>query len=281
MMQARLILALLVCAALPSVARAGRLRVAVVPSISVNLDAARVDALSQDLAEALRAELDIDAIGGLEVRRLLPPAGLPADCVANQVCINDVARRLGAQQLLFVVMIDTGTGGAIQVDSTWVDSVTHQSSPRPAIDIAAIASAKQRFTAAAEQLLPDAPVKPKPKTGVNLGERLSPAVPRHFALPSYLTAGATAIGLGVGIGVGLSARNKYDSCQTSANHGVECTNSRKDTIRNTALIADAGWVVAIGGAVATAVLYATSGESSHLIVEPSPGGASLTMVGSF
>src|SRR5882757_4842761 len=101
MMQARLILLLLLAAALPSVAHAGRVKVAVVPSISVNLDAARVDALSQDLAEALRTELNIDAIGGLEVRRLLPPQGLPADCVANQACINDVAKRLGAQQLLF------------------------------------------------------------------------------------------------------------------------------------------------------------------------------------
>jgi hypothetical protein len=281
MMQARLILIVLLAVALPSAAHAGRLKVAVVPSIAVNLDAARVDALSQDLAEALRTDLDLDTIGGLEVRRLLPPAGLPADCVANQACINDVAKRLGAQQLLFVVMIDTGTGGAIQVDSTWVDAVTHQSAPRPAIDIAAIASAKARFTAAAEQLLPDAPVRPKPKAGGNLGERMSPTVPHHFTLPSYLTAGATAIGIGVGIGVGLSTRNKYDACQTSANHGVECTNTRKDSIRNTALLADAGWVVGIGGAIATAVLYATSGESSHLIVEPSPSGASLTMVGRF
>jgi hypothetical protein len=281
MMQARLILAVLFAVALPGVAHAERLKVAVVPSISVNLDAARVDALSQDLAEALRTELDIDTLGGLEVRRLLPAQGLPADCVANQACINDVAKRLGAQQLLFVVMIDTGTGGAIQVDSTWVDAVSHQSSPRPAIDIAAIASAKARFTAAAEQLLPDAPVKPKPKANVGIGGRMSPTVPRHLTLPSYLTAGATAVGLGVGIGVGLSARSKYDSCQTSANHGVACTNSRKDSIRTTALVADAGWAVAIGGAVATAILYATSGESSHLIVEPSPGGASLTMVGRF
>ncbi|HET9620689.1 MAG TPA: hypothetical protein VFP84_04960 [Kofleriaceae bacterium] len=271
----------LIAAALPSAAHAGRLKVAVVPSISVNLDAARVDALSQDLAEALRAELDIDSIGGLEVRRLLPAAGLPADCVANQACINDVSKRLGAQQLLFVVMIDTGTGGAIQVDSTWVDAVTHQSAPRPAIDIAAIAGARARFTAAAEQLLPDAPVKPKPKATVGLGGRMSPPVPRHFTLPSYVTTGATVVGLGLGIGVGLSARSKFDQCETSANRGVECTNSRKDSIRNTALLADAGWVIAIGGAVATAVLYATSGESSHLIVEPAPGGATLTAIGRF
>src|SRR6185503_19035401 len=120
-------------AASPRIASAERVKVAVVPGIAVNLDAARVDALSQDLAEALRSELDIDAVGGLEVRRQLPSAGLPPDCVATPACVGDVANRLGAQQLLFVVMIDTGTGGAIQIDSTWVDPNAHKSASRPAI----------------------------------------------------------------------------------------------------------------------------------------------------
>ena len=78
---------------------ADRIKVAVVPGIAVNLDAARVDALSQDLANALQSELDVDAIGGVEVRRKLPEAGLAPDCVANQTCISDVARRLEATQL--------------------------------------------------------------------------------------------------------------------------------------------------------------------------------------
>src|SRR5262245_51962671 len=117
--------------ALPSIASANRVKVGVVPGIAVNLDAARVDALSQDLAEALSTELDVDAIGGLEVRRRLPITGLPPDCVANQACIADVAKRLDAQQLLFVVMVDTGSNGAIQVDSTWVDPAAHKSSARP------------------------------------------------------------------------------------------------------------------------------------------------------
>ena len=265
--------------ALTRIASADHVKVAVVPGIAVNLEAARVDALSQDLAEALRAELEIDAIGGLEVRRLLPAAGLPADCVANPACVADVARRLGAQQLLFVVMVDTGSGGAIQVDSTWVDPVTQASAPRPAIDILTIADARSRFAAAARQLLPDAPVRPKPKAG-NLG-RMSPAIPRHFTTPTYLAAGATAVGLGVGISLGLVARGKYRDCETLANQGTACSTSRKDAIRRTALVADAGWLVALGGTVTAAVLYATSGESSHVIVEPTPGGVAVAAVGSF
>lgn len=265
--------------ALSGIASADRVKVAVVPGIAVNLDAARVDALSQDLAEALRTELDVDAIGGLEVRRQLPPGGLPPDCVATSACIADVARRLDVQQLLFVVMIDTGTGGAIQVDSTWVEAGTGKTASRPAIDIAAIADAKSRFAAAAQQLLPDAPVRAKP--GTSLG-RMSPEVPRHLTRPAYITTGATIAGLGVGVTLGLIARSRYRACSDLAeDDGLNCSSERKDAIRSVALIADAGWLVAIGGAVATAVLYATSGETPRVIVEPLPGGAAVTAVGRF
>lgn len=272
---------LMLILALPRIASADRLKVAVVPGIAVNLDAARVDALSQDLADALRSELDVDAVGGLEVRRQLPAAGLQPDCVANHRCVAEVAQRLGVQQLLFVVMIDTGTGGAIQIDSTWVDPAARKSASRPAIDIATIGDARSRFAAAAQQLLPDAPVRPKPSAGVG---RMSTEIPRHFARPSYLTAGATVAGLGLGVSLGLVARGRYNDCKSLASNPenpMDCTQSRRDSIRTVALIADVGWFLAIGGAVATAVLYASSGEAPHVIVEPTPGGAAVTAVGRF
>src|SRR5262245_51161757 len=267
-------------AALPGLASAERaaLKVAVVPGIVVNLAPARVDALTQEMAEALSAELEVDALGGVEVRRRLPAAGLPSDCVANEACIADVARRLEAQQLLFVVVIDTGSGGAIQIDSTWIDAVAHKSASRPAIDIAVLGDAKARFAVAAPKLLPDAKVRSKP--GASLG-RMSDAVPRHFALPSYLTAGATAVGLGIGIGFGLDTRSRYQDCTNQASLGVACSQDQQDAIRRRALVADLGWLLAIGGTVATAVLYATSGEASHVIVEPIRGGAAVTAIGSF
>lgn len=253
-------------------------KVAVVPGIVVNLAAARVDALTQTLAEALQAELEVDAIGGVEVRRRLPPAGLPSDCVASEPCIADVARRLDADQLLFVVMIDTGSSGAIQIDSTWVDPVAHRSGSRPAIDIATIGDARSRFAAAASQLLPDAPVRPRPQASLG---RMSEPVPRHFTLPAYLTAGVTLVGLGVGVSLGVDARTRYNDCAAQAHDGIACSQSRKDAIRRIDLAADAGWAVAIGGTIATSILYAMSGEASHVIVEPVPGGAAVTVSGRF
>jgi hypothetical protein len=268
----------LIVAAVPRVASADRVKVAVVPMIAVNMEAARVDALAQDLAEALRTELVIDAVGGVEVRRRLPAEGLSPGCIASTACIADVAQRLDAQQLLFVVMIDTGASGAIQIDSTWVDPVTHQSAPRPAIDLTTLADATSRFAAAARQLLPDAPVRAKPKASLG---RMSAPVPRHFGVPSYLTAAGTVIGLGTGISLGLVTRERYKDCEAQGHAGTACTQSRRDSIRRLALIADAGWVMAIGGTIATAVLYATSGESSHVVVEPTPGGVAVSAVGRF
>lgn len=255
---------------------APRIKVAVIPSIAVNVDSARVDALSQDLAEALVSELDIDAVGGLEVRRQLPASGLPAECVAQKPCIDDVAARLGANQLLFVVMVDTGASGAIQIDSTWVEPATGKSVPRPAIDLANPADAKAKFIANAHNLFPDAPLKPKPAAAPMLGG-VSEEVPRHFTTPAKIAAGGVVVGLGVAIGFGLTARSRFNACNEQA-----CTDDRKDSIRTLSLVADVGHVVWVGSAIAVAALYLTSGKESRFVVTPSPdGGMSAAMVGRF
>lgn len=259
------------------VARADRIKVAVVPGFAVNLDSARVDALSQDLAAALAAELDVDAIGGLEVRRQLPSEGLPADCLTTPACVADVAKRLSATQLLFVVMVDAAGTGAVQIDSTWVDVATGKSTSRAAIDVPSVAEAKTRFASAAHQLLPDAPVRPKPKQHDVVAGEMSRTVPRHLTLPAYFSASAAAVGLGVGIGFGLSGRSAYNACDRSGT----CDNDARDSIRHKTLIADAGFVVATAGIIATSIMFATSGSESHLVVAPTSGGLALAAIGRF
>lgn len=253
---------------------APRIKVAIVPGIAVNLDAARVDALSQDLADALATELDIDAIGGLEVRRALPADGIPPDCVATPACYRDVAQRVGANQLLFVVMVDTGSGGAIQIDSTWIEPAGGASASRPAIDIASLTEARSRFESAAPTLLPDAPRRAKPVIGGPSGPAttMSEPVPRHFTLPAKLTAGATVVGLGVGIAFGLVTRSHFNACEDAP---TTCDDGKRDSIRVTGIVADAGYLVALGGAVATVVLFATSGKESQLVIAPSPEGGGM------
>lgn len=260
------------------------IKVAVVPGIAVNLDAARVDALSQDLAEALSSKLMVDAVGGLEVRRLLPPDGLPPDCATNAACAKDVAKRTGAEQLLFVVMVDSGAGGAVQVDTTWVDAATGKTASRPPIDLTSTidADAKAKFEAAATRLLPDAYAKNIPQatsTNVIVQPAMVGGEPRHLTTPAYVTGGVAVLGLGLGAVMGLQARSKYLDCEA---HADTCTASQKDTIRTYDHVADLGWGLAAAGAIATVVLYATSGTEPHLEVAPTTtGGASVSYFGRF
>lgn len=248
-------------------------KVAIVPGIAVNLDAAKVDGLSQDLAEALTAELTVIAVGGLEVRRQLPPDGVAPDCVTTPACVNDVAKKLNANQLLFVVMVDTGSGGSIQIDSTWVDVSTGKTSSRPPIDVTSPSVARARFADSAHQLLPDAPLRPKAKDRTLVGGK-----PRHITLPAYITAGVGVVGLGIGVSFAFDTRAKYDHCN---NDGVLCSDARKSSIRHIALAADAGFFLAVAGAIATGILYAGSAESPHVVIQPTPTGGTIGAAGSF
>lgn len=257
------------------------IKVAVVPGIAVNLDTARVDALSQDLAEALTSELEVQASGGLEVRRQLPPDGLPADCVTTPACTKDVAQRTGASQLLFVVMVDSGAGGSIQIDTTWIDAASGRSASRPAIDLTSTADAKSKFAASATSLLPDAPVRKKATntggaSGVNT--TMTEGVPRHFTTPAKITAAVAGVGLGAGIAFGLSTRSKYNNCEADP---VGCTTDQKDSIRRLGLAADVGFIVATGAAIATVVMYATSAKEPQLVVAPTTDGATVSAIGRF
>ncbi|MGE5186105.1 MAG: hypothetical protein ACM31C_28815 [Acidobacteriota bacterium] len=278
-MSSRLVIAASLVLA-PAIAAADPIKVAVIPGAAVNLDAGRVDALSQDLAEALASELQVDAVGGLDVRRQLPPDGLPADCMTNPKCTADVAQRTGAQQLLFVVLV--GTGGAVQIDSTWVEPSTGHQASRPAIDLTSTgdAEAKAKFEAVAHQLLPDAPVRPKPKAGggVSIDTKMATGKPRHFTTASIATAAGAGAGLLWAIAWGLETRSKYNSCDAAFQ---TCTPSQRDTIRSYGFVADGGLVVFAGLVAATGVLYFTSGEAPHVVVSPTPEGAGLSYVGRF
>jgi hypothetical protein len=278
-MRTFLLLAVLSNAANAQPARAVKpARIAVVPVAAVNIDTQRVDALAQDLAEGLNAELDVDAVGGLDVRRNLRP-DLPADCATLPSCAAEVAKATGAEQILFVVMVDASGTGALQVDATWVEPSSGKTANRPSVSLTSTqdADAKARFQENATRFLPDAKVRPKLKLGGGSSLSVSAAKPRHFTTPSLVTGGVAVVGLGVAIGFGLSARSTYNSCEVA----MTCSSAQKDTIQHTDLIADLGWIAAMGGAIATGVLFATSGEESHVIAAPMESGASLSYVGRF
>ncbi len=270
------LVAALALATAPQVAAGEPIKVAVVPGLAVNVDSARVDALCQDLAEALVSELVVEAAGGLEVRRQLHE-GLPPDCVATPACTAGVSKATGASQLLFVVIVDSGTTGSVQVDTTWVDAATGHAASRPAIALTSTADsdAKAKFATYAKQLLPDAPVRPKPKLGIT---NLVGGRPRHVTRAQVLVASAGVVGLGVMVGFGLEAGSHYRACNADPNN---CDKNERSTISNLALTSDIGLAVAASAAIATAILYATSAEAPHVAPMATPGGAGVSWTGRF
>lgn len=263
-------LVVLLQVALVGAAAAERLKVAVVPSEAINLDDSNVDALSQDLADALGTELDLEVLGGLAVRRQLPSEGLPDECAVTPSCAAEVARSLEVDELLFLVLVKNGATGAIQIDTTWVAPATGKRATRPAIVLGEGDAARVRFSANALKLLPDAPVRPMPVEGPSV--QVGRGRPRHLTVPALVTGGVTVAALGTGIGFALSTRSRYTGCEDAGS----CTDGEKKTIRARGLIADVSFVVALAGAITTAVLYGTSAESPRVMVSPTKDGAAVT-----
>ena len=97
-----------------------------------------------------------------------------------------------------------------------------------------------------------------------------------LSLPERLVR--SVFGLGAGIAFGLVTRSKYNDCE---NDLVGCTNSKRDSIRTFSILADTGFVIAVGAAIATVALYATSSEEPRLIVAPTADGATVGAFGRF
>ncbi|HEY5946746.1 MAG TPA: hypothetical protein VIV40_14685, partial [Kofleriaceae bacterium] len=100
----------------------------------------------------------------------------------------------------------------------------------------------------------------------------------HFTTPAKITAAIGVVGLGAGIAFGLTTRSRYNDCDANVS---ACSDSDRSSIRTFGILADAGFLVAIGGAIATGVLYMQSAEEPHLIVSPTREGATVSAVGRF
>ncbi len=255
-------------------------RVAVVIELAVNVEPARVEALSAALADALNRELEVDAFGGGDVERRLPAGGLPEDCLATPTCIADVAARLEVAQLLVIAVVQVGDD--IQIDASWVDVATAEVSARPRILLPADARAGEVFGDAALRLLPRA--RKRPLSVAQPVEVTTPGPSRRFTRGTWIAGGLGVAALGAGIGVGFSTRASYGRCEPL---GVNCSDDEKSSIRTRALVADGLFAGAAAGLTAAVILYLRSARaddtatSSALTVTPTTGGAVVGFVGGF
>ena len=202
-------------------------RVGLVVLTRVNLTRDGADQLAVGLAGALRARLAVEVVAGPAVRQRLA-ADPPDDCAARSACVHEVASRLGADQLLFLVMVRLGP--LVKIESTWVSAGGAGPAGRPVIVIHRDrGGAEPAFAAASDRLLPRArmrgPARAVSGGGAGGGAARVMQVPapagsrdsssargkRHVTAAVAIAAGAAGLSLAVGAGLGLSARSTYNS----------------------------------------------------------------------
>lgn len=241
-------------------ARADALRIGVVVATRVNVTEGEADALGGELGDALRDQLTVDVVSGAESRRRLPSGGMPEDCVAKAACVQDVAERLGADELLFLVVVRLGQ--RVQIDSTWARPRTQQIASRAALVIEdGKESAPDVFAGAARRLFPEAPVRL-----VNTGVVAEPRSGGRRITRGVTIAGAASLAaLAGGIGLALAARSDYDELEADGCARMACAGvgDRIDRMENKALAADVLFGASAVAAGVAVVLYLGSGSSEQ------------------
>ena len=238
-------------------------RVGVVVSVQVNLKRAEAQLLSGALGRALHQKLVVDVIAGSEASRRLPEEGVSESCAVDEVCIRDVAQRLTADEILFLVAVRVGN--RIQVDSTWVDPANGRNVSRPKVVMVKLDEAEARFSDAASLILPDAAVRVAAEMSDGNGAQAGTQVyvvrstPRRMTVPAWISAGVTAAALGTTIGFAIGAAHDYSACEDLEQMMMVCTDGQLDAIDRKALIADISMVATGVGLVTTGLLVWFSG----------------------
>lgn len=259
-------------------ARAETLRIGVVIATRVNVTEGEADALGSALGDALRDQLVVDVVAGAEARRRLPPT-MAEDCVAQPSCLQDIGERLGADELLFLVVVRIGP--RVQIDSTWSRPADGQVASRAAMVLEdGEQSAPALFASRARRLLPGAPVRlaSAPLTGERASNR---RITRGVGIAGAVSLAALA----TGIGLALSARSDYDELEDDGCDRAACpeVNDRVDSMEDKALAADVLFGASAVAAGVAVILYLGSGgvEESPVRVGADPHGAHVWLGGRF
>ncbi len=164
-------------------------RVALVVHPVVNVSEADSKPIVADLAAALRKRFDAEFVAGDAVRSKLP-ANLPEDCVSDAHCIGEVGDRVGADQLLFLVMVRVGT--KIQINPTWAEIQSGRALPRDPVEL-----------------------DDKGPSRASVMAEVAPSMIPRGSLPLHASAVAKAPASGGGGGVETKAENRLPPVSTS------------------------------------------------------------------
>lgn len=263
-------------------------RVGIVVTTAVNLEQQEAWRLSSELGKAIAGKLSVDVIAGEEVRRRLPPEGVPEGCVGNAECRNDLGKRLDAQELLLLVVVKVGD--QIKIDPTWSNVASGETRSRDAILIGPGDDPASLFGAAAPKLLPE--VEKKPKEGGPEIVVVSPAREddgRHFTTGTWIASGIGAGALVGAVVFTFATRQKYQDLEDRGCRQMPlCSKGEIAGVKRRALAADLLYGASAAAGVTALVLYLRSGGGEKEAapaspsIGPGPGGsAGLSVGGSF
>ena len=248
-------------------------RVAVIVGESLGVEVPAADPLGAERASALNARLVVDASGGADVARRLPPAGLPDECLSTAACVADLGARLSADRLLVLAVVKSGA--AVQIDATMIEVATAAGTPLPRLQLADLGAAPAAFADAATRYLPGAAVRTQAVV-VGGGGSHRPVKPVVWAVGG---AGLAAIA-GAGV-LGLTIKSRYDRCNDV---DQACDDATKDGLHRRAIIADVALGAGLAAVAVAVVLYVrTPRETSPLepAITPVDGGAVVGLGGAF
>ncbi len=256
-------------------------RLAVIVALTVNATEERSSELAVGLAKVLGAELGTEVIAGARVEAALPKPGIEDGCIAEPACVRELGARLGADELLALVVVELGS--RTQVEPTWIDAQTGRTVSRPAMAFEEDENPAELFRRRARKLIPRPPAKdraasPDAAAAVHHDEAGGRAPGRRMTPMAYAAAGAGLAALGGGIGFAWATRSLYRSCERDG-----CAQGDRGRIRRRALAADALITTAAlsGGAAAALYWWSRSRGERDVHVGPGPATLGLSVGGRF
>jgi hypothetical protein len=287
--------------AAPRAARADDVpRVGVVVAVHVNLNADEASALGGALGAVLRETLVVDVVAGDEAQRRLPEGGVEELCLTRPECVRDIAARLNADQLLFLVAVRLGT--RIQIDPTWTNADGSQTVSRDAIVFEKDRPPRELFMEAAAQLLPDAARRPPgqpapppdrtadrtpPPSASDVTLASPPVEPErglHIHRGTWIAGGVAVAALGGGIAFGLAARSADHDLDERGCDESPCDPDDIDALERKMLLADVLYATALvsaGTAVAIQLLWGRGDDPPPVAVTGGADAASVSFSGRF
>ncbi len=245
--------------AAPAAAESVR-RVGIVVTTLVNVSEDQARELASTLGEVLHERLVVDVIAGAETVRRLPRGGVPAGCVADDDCRQDLGRRLDAEELLLLVVV--GAGPRLKVDTTWVHVSSGKITSRPAIELASGADVRAVLTRAAPTLLPHMAAREQQRSGPEVvvvtsggGGGAGGQNDRRIRPPALIAAGVSAGAL-IGASVfALSSQRKFETLEEDDCRRLPCDERDIDSLRRDTILADVFFGAALLAAGTAVTLY--------------------------